>query len=79
MSFADWPLVFDTNGSKGRSVDDSTITGTTSTAIPVAHATMAAPVTSRVGLRQSENGPSVSFGCTRSSFEGASTIAIGGK
>ena len=77
----DWPLVFvsDTNGSKGRSVDDSTIRGTTSAATPIAHVAMVAPVPSPLGFRQSENSPSVSLGCTRSSFAGASTIAIGGK
>jgi hypothetical protein len=63
----------------GWSVDDSTIRGITSAAIPVAHVAMAAPVPSPLGFRQSEDSPSVSFGCTRSSFEGASTIAIGGK
>lgn len=79
MSFPDWPLVFDTDGSNGRSVDDSTIKGTTSAAIPVAHVAMAAPVPSPLGFRQSENGLSVSLGCTRSSYAGSSTIATGGK
>ena len=79
MSFLDWPLVSNTNGSMGRSVDDSTIRGTTSAAIPVAHVAMAAPVPSPLGFRQGAKSPSVSFGCTRSSFARASTIAIGGK
>lgn len=79
MSFPGWPLVFDTDGSKRRSVDDSTTEETTSAATPIPHAARAAPVPSSLGFRASENGLFVSSGCTGSSYAGASTIANDGK
>lgn len=71
------PLVFDTDRSKGGSVDDSTIERTTPAAIPVTHVAMGGAVPLPLGFRQCENGLSVSFGCTRSSY--ARTGATGGK
>jgi hypothetical protein len=79
MSFPDWPLVLDTDGSKRRSADDSTMKGTTSATTAVAHVAMVALVSSPLEYRQCGNGLPVSSGCTESSHAEASTISTGGK
>lgn len=79
ISSPGWHLVLDTDGSKRRSVDDSTTKGTTSAATPVAHVARAAQVPSSLGFRESGNGLSVSSDCTGSSYAGVSTIATDGK